>query len=101
MPPPPPPVADLPATEQVQSGDPEPPPGEPEAIDAGAALPAEPPPLEVVVGADAGEGAASWQLALRLDIDLAERTVRIGLDDDSEPVTVVHRDGRWRVRAGD
>ncbi len=47
------------------------------------------------------EGDSPLALTLRLEIDLADRAVRIHLDADSEPITVVHRDGRWQAKPAD
>ena len=75
------PVADvLPPTEQV--------------------APAAPAPA-IEIGVAGGPGAAPSRLTLRLEVDLAARTVAIHLDEDSEPVSIVHRDGRWQVKAED
>ncbi len=50
--------------------------------------------LEIDVGADAGPP----KLTLRLEIDLAAAKIAIRFDDDDDPITVVHRDGRWRTK---
>ncbi|MGI8803836.1 MAG: FHA domain-containing protein, partial [Solirubrobacteraceae bacterium] len=59
-----------------------------------ASAPSEPTELEVTGAIEATPG-----LSLRLEIDLDAKVVRIHLDEDSEPVTLVHRDGRWRARS--
>jgi serine/threonine-protein kinase len=68
------------------------------------AEPAPPPaperPAAVEFEVAAGAGAGPERLSLRLDIDLAGGVVRIHLDEESEPITVVHRDGRWRAETG-
>ena len=38
------------------------------------------------------------RLSLRLDVDLASGEARLALDESSEPVRIVHEDGRWQVR---
>jgi hypothetical protein len=48
----------------------------------------------VEVPADAGGETAP--LSLRLEIDLPGRSVRIHLDEESEPISIVYREGRWR-----
>ncbi len=60
--------------------------------------PAPPPAIELEVD---GGAATAWRLTLRLEIDLAGRAVALHLDDESDPVSVVHRDGRWQVASGD
>jgi pSer/pThr/pTyr-binding forkhead associated (FHA) protein len=70
-----------------------------EAEPAPAQAPEPPAPLEFEVAAEVDT--APGRLSLRFDIDLAAGTVRIHLDEESEPITVVHRDGRWRAETGD
>jgi pSer/pThr/pTyr-binding forkhead associated (FHA) protein len=107
------PVEDLPPTGQVApplrapgdlpGAEPPPPalrpvddlPDEDEDADADVAPVAAPVSAGVDLGA--GEAVDPAPLSLRLEIDLAGRTVRIHLDDESEPVSFVHRDGRWRA----
>jgi serine/threonine-protein kinase len=53
-------------------------------------------PASVGVEVPADAGGETAPLSLRLEIDLPGRSVRIHLDEESEPISFVYRDGRWR-----
>jgi predicted component of type VI protein secretion system len=78
-------------------------PAPPAAARPGALAPTEAlvPDAPVDVELTVGEGDSPPALTLRLEIDLADRAVRIHLDADSEPITVVHRGGRWQAKPAD
>jgi pSer/pThr/pTyr-binding forkhead associated (FHA) protein len=88
----PPPVSrpDVPATEPLEPA--------PAAVQEPAPAPApEAVELQIETGADVGP----LKLTLRLEIDLAAAEIAIRFDDDCDPITVVHRDGRWRAKPPD
>ena len=48
----------------------------------------------------AGEPSVAPRLSLRIDVDLESGEAHIELDPDSDPVSLVYRDGRWRLAPG-
>lgn len=72
------------------------PPGgrEPDPTESSPPRPAE------VPAADAGaatEGSLPPPLSLRIDVDLASGEAVLAIDEASEPIRLVHRDGRWHL----
>jgi hypothetical protein len=72
---------------------------EPVAPAAAAVEPAV--PAAAAVELRIGDDAAPLKLTLRLDIDLAAGAIAIRFDDESDPITVVHSNGRWRATPTD
>jgi hypothetical protein len=73
----------------------EPPAVEPEAVEPPTAE-TPPPPTEA-----SRSEPASPPLALRLEISAETGEARIHFEEDSEPVRLVHEDGRWRLAPPD
>jgi hypothetical protein len=102
---PPAPPAGLEPAAPAPAGAPSTEPLEPAAPAPAGAPPTEPlepaAPAPAVALEVAGAEAGASRLSLRLEIDVVGGAVEIHLGEDSAPVRVVRRDGRWQVAAGD